>query len=65
VVTVLHDLEVVREYFPTTLLLSRRLVDQGPTREVLTAENLLKARQLTEAFDDRAPICAVHTSHAA
>ena len=65
VVAVLHDLEVVREYFPTTLLLSRRLVSQGPTKEVLTAENLLRARQLTEAFDDHAPVCATRDSHAA
>lgn len=57
VVAVLHDLEVVREYFPSSLMLSRRLVDQGPTAQVLTSENLMRARQLNEAFDDHAQLC--------
>ena len=65
VVAVLHDLDVVREYFPSCLLLSRRLVEQGPTAQVLTAENLLKARQLNEAFDDHAAVCAQEHHHAA
>lgn len=57
VIAVLHDLDVVREYFPSTLLLSRRLIGQGPTEQVLTATNLLEARRLNEAFDDHATAC--------
>ena len=65
VLAVLHDLDTVREHFPSTMLLSRRLVDLGPTAQVLTAENLLRARQLNEAFDEHAHICADSPSHAA
>lgn len=57
VVAVLHDLDTVREYFPDTLLLARELVAHGPTSQVLTSENLLRARQMCERFDHDANIC--------
>lgn len=57
VVAVLHDMETVRQAFPQSLLLARRPVAWGPTDEVLTPENLLAARRMTEAFDDHAGIC--------
>lgn len=58
VVAVLHDLELVRSGFPQTLLLAREPVAWGPTAEVLTPENMLKARRMCEAFDDAAGACA-------
>jgi zinc/manganese transport system ATP-binding protein len=58
IMTVLHDIDQVRGRFPETLLLSRRLVCFGSTEEVLTAGNLRRAHQLTEAFDENAAICA-------
>lgn len=58
VVAVLHDLDLVRSGFPQTLLLAREPVAWGSTAEVLTAENLLKARRMCEAFDDQADACA-------
>jgi len=57
VFAVLHDLDLVRQHFPETLLLAREGLAHGPTVKVLTAENLFRARQMTEAFDDRAPTC--------
>ncbi|MEM7406691.1 MAG: metal ABC transporter ATP-binding protein [Pseudomonadota bacterium] len=60
VLVVLHDLDLVREQFPDTLLISRQLIGLGATPEVLTAENLLRARQLHEAFDDNAGVCDLH-----
>jgi zinc/manganese transport system ATP-binding protein len=57
VIAVLHDMETVRQHFPETLLLAREKVAHGPTAQVLTAENLFRARQMSEAFDDMAPIC--------
>lgn len=54
----LHDLELVRSKFPEALLLARQAVAWGPTSGVLTAENLLKARRMCEAFDDHAEECA-------
>jgi len=58
VVAVLHDMETVRQAFPQSLLLARRSIAWGLTDEVLTPENLLAARRMTEAFDDHADICA-------
>jgi zinc/manganese transport system ATP-binding protein len=58
VLAALHDLELVKSYFPESLLLAREPVAWGPTSQVLTAENLLKARRMCEAFDERAEACA-------
>jgi len=59
VLAALHDMDVVRANFPQTLLLARGPVAWGSTSEVLTAENLLEARQMCEAFDESAGACAV------
>jgi zinc/manganese transport system ATP-binding protein len=58
VLAALHDMELVRANFPETLLLARGKVAWGATAEVLTAENLLEARRMCEAFDDSAAACA-------
>lgn len=58
VVAVLHDLDQVRRDFPETLLLARERIAAGPTDEVLSPANLDHARRLTEAFDERADVCA-------
>jgi zinc/manganese transport system ATP-binding protein len=57
VLAALHDLELVRATFPQTLLLARAPVAYGPTPEVLTADNLTKARRMCEAFDADAHEC--------
>jgi zinc/manganese transport system ATP-binding protein len=57
VVAVLHDFELVKQHFPESLLLAREPVAWGKTAEALSAENLLKARRMSEAFDDRAGVC--------
>ena len=57
VLAVLHDIEAVRRHFPETLLLAREKVAHGATDTVLTAENLFRARQMSEAFDDTANVC--------
>ena len=57
VVAVLHDLEQVRRHFDRTLLLARRCVAWGTTAEVLHAENLSRAWQMAESWDDDAPWC--------
>jgi zinc/manganese transport system ATP-binding protein len=58
VLAALHDLEVVKASFPEVLLLAREPVAWGPSAHVLTPENLLKARQMCEAFDEKAAACA-------
>jgi zinc/manganese transport system ATP-binding protein len=59
VLAALHDIELVRANFPETLLLAREPVAWGITANVLTAENLNKARLMCEAFDERAQACAL------
>ena len=58
IIAALHDLELVKTSFPETLLLAREPVAWGRTKDVLTPENLLKARRMCEAFDERAAECA-------
>jgi zinc/manganese transport system ATP-binding protein len=58
VVAVLHDLDLVREAFPQCLLLAREKIAFGPTAEVLSAANRLKARMMAEAWDEDAAVCA-------
>lgn len=43
VVAVLHDIEQVREAFPSALLLARRVIAWGETASVLVPENLVAA----------------------
>jgi zinc/manganese transport system ATP-binding protein len=59
VLAALHDMDLVRDNFPETLLLARTPVAWGATAGVLTAENMLEARRMCEAFDDGAAACAV------
>jgi zinc/manganese transport system ATP-binding protein len=58
ILAAMHDLDLVRANFPQTLMLARQVVAWGDTNNVLTAANLLKARQMCEAFDDSAQACA-------
>ena len=59
VISVLHDFAHVREEYPETLLLAREVVARGATADVLSEENLLRARHLAEAQGQTAdtPIC--------
>jgi zinc/manganese transport system ATP-binding protein len=62
VLAALHDVELVRANFPEALLLAREPVAWGTTAEVLTPDNLLKARRMCEAFDEHAAACAVEAA---
>jgi zinc/manganese transport system ATP-binding protein len=62
VIAALHDLDLVRKTFPHTLLLAREPVAWGETANVLTAANLLAARQMCEAFDEHAAACHVNAA---
>jgi zinc/manganese transport system ATP-binding protein len=59
VLAALHDLDLVKANFPEALLLAREPVAWGPTADVLTPENMLKARHMCEAFDEQAEACVV------
>ncbi len=57
VVAVLHELDIVRRAFPRTLLLARECIFWGDTRDALCEKNLVRARAMSEAFDERAREC--------
>lgn len=57
VIMVTHDLEYVRQHCPRSLLLARECIGHGATEDVLTEENLRRAGQVSEAFDQRATWC--------
>lgn len=57
VVAVLHDLDLVWREFPETLLLARDPIAWAPTAAVLTAENRLRARMMSEAWEPEAEAC--------
>ncbi|MEN8237480.1 MAG: ABC transporter ATP-binding protein [Pseudomonadota bacterium] len=50
-VVVLHDLDIVREFFPQTLILARQSVAWGATQDVLTLENLRRAKNLSRGWE--------------
>ena len=58
VIAVLHDYSQVREHFPETLLLVRERLAWGPTEQVMTPDNLLRARHMSEAWDEDSALCA-------
>ena len=57
VVAVLHDYETVKTHFPQTMMLARELVEHGPTGEVMTSENHMRARQMCEACEAIPHVC--------
>jgi zinc/manganese transport system ATP-binding protein len=65
VIAVLHDDLQVRNHFPDTLLLARETVAWGKTVDVLTPDNLYKARAMAEAWDDDADLCRIDMAIAA
>jgi zinc/manganese transport system ATP-binding protein len=65
IMVVVHDLDLVREHFPETLLLARKPIAWGASRETLRPENLLHARQFHEAWEEGAPWCEDDVAHSA
>lgn len=58
ILAVLHDIDLVRREFPETLLLAREAVAVGATDAVLSSENRLRARMMSEAWAEDAKACA-------
>ncbi|PKQ02758.1 MAG: ABC transporter [Alphaproteobacteria bacterium HGW-Alphaproteobacteria-11] len=54
VIAVLHDIERVRASFPNALLLAREPVAWGAAADVLTPENLHRARYISDGWSDAA-----------
>ena len=52
IIAVLHEMEQIQTHFPQCLLMAREPVAWGPTGAVLTPENLMRARHLSQAWHD-------------
>ncbi|KAB2836500.1 MAG: metal ABC transporter ATP-binding protein [Caedimonadaceae bacterium] len=52
ILVVTHDIDIVRQYFPTTIILSNELIAWGDTKETLTRENLERAREKSRYFQE-------------
>ena len=63
VIAVLHDLDLVKEQFPEALLLARKPIAWGATGDVVTPANLLRARAMSESWDETAPWCSGAAPH--
>ncbi len=58
IVTVMHDLTLVKNFFPKTFLLARDLIGFGETKEILSEENIFKAFSSSNiATNPNAEIC--------
>lgn len=57
ILAVMHDLALVRETFPQTLVLARDLIAHGETSAVLTPAVMARAHGMPEAPSDDAGVC--------
>ncbi len=57
IVAVLHELDIVRQWFPRTLLMARHMVACGDTAAVLTDANWQRAAGLSSAMWDSSTWC--------
>ncbi|KQT50669.1 ABC transporter [Aureimonas sp. Leaf454] len=60
IIVVLHDMDLVREHVPQTLLIARELVGWGRTADILSPERLRAARSLSEAWAEDPRFGAPH-----
>jgi zinc/manganese transport system ATP-binding protein len=64
IVTVLHELDIVRRWFPRTLVLARHMIAFGDTAQVLTDANWQRAAGLSAAVWEAATWCRPQTGAA-
>ncbi|MFZ4763065.1 MAG: metal ABC transporter ATP-binding protein [Alphaproteobacteria bacterium] len=57
IIAVLHDLEMVQQHFPQTLLMARQAVAWGNSQAVLSETNLQKSRHMAEAWAEHPHAC--------
>ena len=63
IIAVLHDYDQVRAHFPRTLLLARELIAWDDTPRAMSADNLLRARAMSEAWHEDNRLCDDHHTH--
>lgn len=57
VIAVLHDIDQVRQHFPSTLLLARETIAWGATVDILHEDNLRRAKNMAEHWNPDAQPC--------
>lgn len=57
VIAVMHDLEMVRENFVQSLMVARELIAWGPTKNVLSEENMARAKIIAGKWVEDAHAC--------
>ena len=57
VIAAMHDLPLVREHFPSALMIAREVIAWGPTQDVLADINLAKAQHLAGHWVEHANEC--------
>lgn len=48
-----HDLDLVQDHFPTSMMIARRILDWGDTKDVVTLENLRHAKHISRHLESR------------
>ena len=48
-----HDLDLVQDHFPTSMMIARRILDWGKTKDVVTLENLRRAKHISRHLENR------------
>jgi zinc/manganese transport system ATP-binding protein len=48
-----HDLDLVQDHFPTSMMIARRILDWGDTKEVVTLDNLRRAKHISRHLENR------------
>jgi zinc/manganese transport system ATP-binding protein len=64
VIAVLHDIDQVRQHFPSTLLLARETIAWGNTADILHPDNLRRAKNMAEHWSADAQPCAIDEENA-
>jgi zinc/manganese transport system ATP-binding protein len=57
IICVMHDLNLVRNHFPQTLVLARDLIAWGDTKESLCSENMERALELAGKWTECSEVC--------
>lgn len=56
ILVVCHDLDLVEEFFPRTILLAQKIIAQGPTNQVITKENIKAAKRIAQDLEHAVPL---------
>lgn len=59
IIAVVHDTRMIREHFPECVMIARECIGWRKSSDVLTPENLAKARSFREAWQTNSEVCPI------